>query len=62
MEKARARETAKSLAFAKKGATQTLTKATSAIATLQAIVGRADIELVARPLVVLQQCLNLCSS
>ena len=47
MEKARAKEHAKNLAFSKKGATQILTKASSTIAALQAMVGRSDIDLIA---------------
>ena len=47
MEKARAKEQAKNLAFSKKGATQILTKASSTIAALQAMVGRPDIDLIA---------------
>ena len=55
MEKARAKEQAKDLAYEKKGAMQVLTKVGTAIAALEAMLGRRDIELIARPLVVLRQ-------
>ena len=60
MEKARAKEHAKNVAFSKKGATQILTKASSTIAALQAMIGRSDIDLIAPPLVVLRQRQNQC--
>ncbi len=51
MEKARAREKARELAYLKKQATQIVNKATPALAALDAILNRSDVDLVSKPLI-----------